>query len=248
MVNDDDKLLIERYLAGSLPDNEHRTLRARLETDTALGDYFLRQREMQDFLARDARVTSTLAYLNGLEQTGPPDRTEPLRPEPDTVSDFVPAAPNKYWLPLGLSALIVLITLLLFYFYWPSDPPAVIEHRPLAVMMADAPPPEVAAYNAGEYAAALPLLVEANAARPNPEYQLAIAISYLETDRPAAALPYLEGLAAAPLYGDARHFYGALAYWQMARRDDAAAALNRLSPGGYYAPAAERLRARMEKK
>lgn len=237
MVTDDDKIIIERLLDGSLPDNDHRILRARLESDGALNDYLEQQREMQSWITREARVVTATNYLRGLED-GAPAKEE--------NAEKTVAARKRY--PLLIGAFLLLLLLLGAYWFYTraTAPEPIIDHRPLAVAMADAPPPGVAAYNAQKFADALPLLIAGEAANPNPEYQLAIVVSYLETGRPEAALPYLDLLAEAPLYSDAHTFYRALTLWQLGRSREATSALNQLPSDSYYAPAAGRLRARLK--
>lgn len=232
MVSDNDKILVERYLDGSLHDNELSILRARLENEPALSEHLRQQEELKDWTVREKLVSGGMAYLKSLEvpAEGESNKTNPVS---TTWSRY------RWIILLGILALLISGYLLLR----PTEDSPIIDHRPLAVKMADQTPPETLAYNEKDFAKALPLLREANALNPAPAYQLAIAVSFLETDRPGDALPYLEALSDAPLYREARLFYQAYAFLHLGREDEASALLDQLPDSGFYGDAGKRLRA-----
>ena len=236
MVTEDDKLLVERALNGDLDPAAADNLRRRLEREADLRDYHERIEQQQTFLATEAKVTATLEYLRKL-----PDGTneKPSGVAAGAARQAATRARRLKWLLLAAALLMLLLAL----WYLNAPPPAtpIIDHRPVAVNMADAPPDYVRAYNAGDYATALPGLRTALEQADDPGLRLALIVSLIETDKPAAALPELDRLAEAPLYADAVAFYRAYAAY---RAGDSAAARRLLAAvprQGFYGLAADRL-------
>ena len=243
-MQEEDYVLIERYLGGDLPAAEARSVTARATTDPAFAAALEERRHLNAHLAAVAGE-ETLNIT--LKQLGSRYFTEPEA----TVRSLPRRTGSLRWLA-GLAAAAVVALLVILFLPGPGGNPyeQFATHEPLALTeRSDAtadPTAAEAAYNRGDYAAAIPLL-EAYLAQRSDDLRarLALGVSLLETDRDREAVAIFneiaEGSSALAAYGN---WYLALAAVKRGDDESALSFLDRIpATDAYLTNKAETLRA-----
>jgi tetratricopeptide (TPR) repeat protein len=245
MVNEDDQLLIGRYLDGSLPSNERGTLRARLENEPELNAFMVQEEELRAWVGREAKVSATMDFLGTLTPGNTDIAIATNVDQKDKPSASKAATVKPLWrrpavrIAAGMIALLFLVAAALWWLPTGNDN---FTHRPLGNTMGETTTAAMRAYNQGDYATALPLLRQQNNVSPSPDWQLAEAVSLLELERYAEALSLLDELERnAPLYQDAANYYAGVAHFRSDGLALAQESLKKVPQNSFYGPPAARL-------
>lgn len=234
MVTEEDRILINRYLDGSLPSNQASALRGRLKDDELLQKSLNHERELRDWLIQKNKVDETMAYLRGLTNQG-----SNLTKKAETPIHQKPKKRRRYLQVLAASVAALLLVFTSFWLLNPSNE-TVVKHRPLSVVMGSGESEAARLFNAESYAEALPFLTSIE--NPQSDVLLAIAISFIETERFDDALPILDSLGQdSPNFTDAVFLYKGLIYYRKEQPVLARSQLGKIPVNSYYYPAARRL-------
>lgn len=227
MVTEDDRIALERLLAGDLPAEEAEQLHARIAQDVPLGDAWAQMADTEQWMLRSQNARATVARFK--KTVASPEE-------------------SKAWYRgkflMIAAAVLVLLSLLVGAIWWLSEE-EVIDHRPLAVAeMSEGASPAVTAYNRGDYATALPLLENLNQDTLSSIYLLAEGVSHLETGGLQEALATFGQLKeeGGVSFRPAASFYLALTHYRLGDMEAASANLENVPANTYYSTAADRLR------
>ncbi len=243
MTNEENYLRIEAYLQGELDATERAAVEALAEQDADFARALAERRALANHLRAEASEEALNLTLDELGAKYFPAEAKIARFQ----------RPQQKWLALAVAAVVVLVLTLGGRALWPTGEASYADfarHEPLALVergAADQLPSRIeAAYNAGEYEQAIPLLENYLEEHPADERaRLALGISLLERNRDREAVDIFTTIAAGKsslaAYGN---WYLALA---AVKRGESAAAesfLQRIPASESYLKAqVERLRA-----
>lgn len=193
-MNEQDFTLLDEYFNGELSPQESAGVLSRVATDPDFAAAFAFRKDQEEFLQRDARRRSLQESLQTIEADffksggSVPGRTQsPMRARVRLMA---------------MAAAFLLILAAVWFFSRPGLPQysAYARHEPLALTVRgqneQAKLAAENAYNAGNYAAALPALQEVLQNEPdNLTVQFSLGVCLLETGRPADARAAWQSLA-----------------------------------------------------
>lgn len=194
-----DYLLIDQYLQGELPEEGQAAFQQRLETDPGFAAAFRERQQMQRYLQHQAKVPQLKAKMVALG-------AQHFKAEAKGATDSAEGKVVPLWrrTPIAIAAAAAAIALILLvwnpfqasgnlYEQYAAHQPLALQERNLDGLDSEA---AEQAYNEGQYEAAYTRLSTLVEQKPdNPQLQLALGISALETDRVQEARMQFEALA-----------------------------------------------------
>ncbi|MBC6992576.1 tetratricopeptide repeat protein [Neolewinella lacunae] len=243
MTNEENYLRIEAYLQGELDATERAAVEALAERDADFARALAERRALASHLRAEAGADALRFTLADLGAKYFPSEAKTAR---------LPR-PRRQWLALAAVAVVVLVLTLGGIAWWPAGAANYADfarHEPLALVERGAadqlPSRAEAAYNAGEFEQAIPLLESYLEEHPADERaRLALGVSLLERNRDQEAVDIFTAIAAGKsslaAYGN---WYLALAAVKRGESAAAEAFLRRIPTSESYLKAqVERLRA-----
>jgi hypothetical protein len=247
-MNERDATLLDDYFNGLLSPDEVQALHVRTAKDSAFADEFFLRQSMESF---PRRAAARAAFSDSLKKVG--DDFFPKKQSKKTDKQAFTSLYGRSLRWLAAAAAIAL-TAAAVWFLRPQGAPdyrQYAQHAPLALTELGATEQiksqAEAAFNAQDFARALPALEEIARAEPgNLTARLYQGICLLEIDRAAEARAVLEPLAAgnSALRGEAA-WYIALSYLQEKNVESCRAALQKIPAGADRRAQAEELLKRL---
>lgn len=190
-MNEQDYILIERYLSGDLSAEERALVESRITNEPAFAAGVDDRRQLNDHLRAVAAEETLRPTLEKLGDQYFPERTAEVR-----------NLPRRRWYGYAIAAAVAVILLVAVPLLFPAGNSydQFAQHEPLALTERSSGPGQAAAaekaYNAGNYSAAIPLLqAYLDAQADDEQARLALGVSLLETDRDQEAIAIFKRIA-----------------------------------------------------